>query len=269
MQERHKNKLQYFKEQAKTTEKYVIPYIEDVLKLTPEVSILEIGCGEGGNLLPFIEAKCEEVGIDLNERKIEKAKIYTKELVPESTAQFICQNIYDVNSKDIGEFDLIIMRDVIEHIPDQEKFLGHLKGFLKPSGKVFFGFPPWRMPFGGHQQVCVSKVLSKVPYFHLLPNPIYKSILSIFGEPKSKINSLMDIKKTGISINRFLSIVKKNNYDIAKKTFYLFNPNYEAKFGLTPRVQFSAVSAIPHFRDFLTTCLYCIIELPENKNSKN
>ena len=50
------------------------------------------------------------------------------------------------------QFDLILLKDVIEHIPDQERVIPYLKEFLKPGGRVFFGFPPWYMPHGGHQQ---------------------------------------------------------------------------------------------------------------------
>ena len=52
-----------------------------------------------------------------------------------------------------------------------------LKILLKDKGQIFFGFPPWYMPFGGHQQVAHKKWTSKLPYYHILPMPIYKAIL--------------------------------------------------------------------------------------------
>ena len=70
--------------------------------------------------------------------------------------EFLCQNIYEdaFLSRFKNQFDVIILKDVIEHVPEQEKFVPYLKNFLKPGGQIFFGFPPWYMPFGGHQQVC-------------------------------------------------------------------------------------------------------------------
>ena len=55
MQERHRNRKLYFDEQVQTTERYVIPYIEAVYPLHEGLRVLEIGCGEGGNLKPFLD----------------------------------------------------------------------------------------------------------------------------------------------------------------------------------------------------------------------
>src|SRR5690606_20716375 len=141
----------------------------------------------------------------------------------------ICEDIYkaDLNGK---TFDLIMMRDVIEHIPNQEKFMGFVKKYLKPDGKFFLGFPPWQNPFGGHQQICSNKILSKMPYFHLLPSSAYRWILKTFEKNEARVEGLMEIKETGISIDRFERILKKENYHVNKRTFFFINPNYETKF---------------------------------------
>ena len=76
MQQRHKDRKQYFDEQVYTTEKYVIPFVNEFMPITKEMSILEIGCGEGGNMKPFLDMGCQVVGIDLNEGQIENAKVY-------------------------------------------------------------------------------------------------------------------------------------------------------------------------------------------------
>ncbi len=260
MQERHSNRKMYFAEQGITTKKYVIPYIEQVQKITKGTRVLEIGCGEGGNLSPFIDLECEIVGIDLSSQKLDNARLFIAEQYSNPNIELLNRNIYDVDDKDIGTFDVIFLRDVIEHIPNQNRFMEHLKLFMKPNGVIFFGFPPWTMPFGGHQQNCKSKMLSKVPYLHLLPKFLYKAVLKIFGEPEDTIEALLEIKSTGIGINRFQRIVRKNNYQFVKKDLYLINPNYEIKFGLKPRIQCKIISKIPYFRDFLTTCMYCVIK---------
>ena len=265
MQVRHKDRQVYFKEQIFTTNKYVIPFLEKHMPVDSNTRILEIGCGEGGNLEPFLDLGCQVVGVDLSEGKIKKGIAYYETHEKKDNIQFLFRDIYEVGVDEIGTFDLIIMRDVIEHIHNQEKFMRYLKKFVSKSGKIFFGFPPWQMPFGGHQQICQNKIASTLPYYHLLPRPLYTGMLKMFGEPANRIEALLEIKDTGISIERFERILKKENYKVDEKMPFLINPNYEAKFNLTPRKQFSLISAIPYFRNFLTSCCYYLISIPKSK----
>lgn len=65
MQERHRNRSQYFKELSITSKKYFIPYIQQWQTLNADMNVLEIGCGDGGNLLPFSEMGCNTIGVDI------------------------------------------------------------------------------------------------------------------------------------------------------------------------------------------------------------
>ena len=209
-------------------------------------------------LIPFIERGCKCVGVDLAENRIEAAKSYLENEVAAGKVEFLCQNIYDTAfvNRFKNFFDVIILKDVIEHVPGQAEFIVQLKKFLKPGGQIFFGFPPWYMPFGGHQQVAQVKWLSVLPYYHILPRFIYKAILKLGGEHPDYIRELMEIKATQITIERFERIVKKSGLKVLNKQHYLINPIYKYKFGLKPRKQWTPITWLPYFRDFVTTCVY-------------
>ena len=263
MQERHSDRQRYFEEQAYTTEKYVIPFVHPFLPIGPEHRILEVGCGEGGNLKPFLDLGCDCVGVDLNAQQIERAKDFYDGHPHLSKLELIAGDVYDLNPETLGTFDFIFLRDVIEHIVDQNRFMAYIQSYLKPEGRLFLGFPPWYMPFGGHQQVCSSKVLSKLPYFHLLPVPLYRMVLKAFGESQAVIDELLYIKSTGISIERLRKIILTNGYHIDREQLWLINPNYEVKFGLKKRKQLGLISALPFLRNFLTTCGYYVVRANE------
>ncbi len=260
MQARQFDRKQYFDEQAFTTEKYVIPYINELMPVTAALKVAEIGCGEGGNLKPFLDKGCTVVGIDLSDWKIAEGLKFYEDHPLKANLKLINKNIYDVNDDPDLKFDLIIMRDTIEHIPNQDLFLEHLKPFLKPGGKVFFAFPVWCMPFGGHQQMCTNKFLSTLPWFHILPKFMYRFILKSFGETDSLIEALMEIKDTRLSIFQFKKILAHRNYKIDKQTYYLINPNYEVKFKLKPRILPWFLN-IPYLRDFIVTAMYAVASL--------
>lgn len=258
MHERQTNRAKYFQEQVYTTEKYVIPYIQQVKPVDASTKVLEIGCGEGGNLKPFLDMGCVVTGIDLSEYKIGNAHTFFEYHPNKHHLHLLSQDIYEISEDADFTFDLIILRDTIEHIPDQDRIMDRMKTFLKPGGVIFFAFPPWRMPFGGHQQVCRNKILSALPYFHLLPRFLYKWLLRLGGESAALIQGLMEVRDTGISIGRFQKILKEQHWSVLKQTYYLINPNYEIKFGLKQRVV-PALINIPIIRDFYVTALYCVV----------
>lgn len=257
----HKDDRLRFDQQVENTEAYVLPFIEERLALHPKMRILEIGCGEGGVLKPFLDRGCSCVGVDLVPQRIELARQFLESYASTGQLRLLAQNIYDLDF--LGEFresfDLILLKDAIEHIPDQEKIIGYMHSLLRPGGCIYFGFPPWYMPHGGHQQICRNKLLSMFPYIHLLPAPLYKGVLRLFRENPGTIQDLMEVKATGISIERFERIIKHGDYSTVLKRFYLINPIYRFKFGWKPRVQSPVISKIPFFRNFLTTCVYYLV----------
>ena len=116
------------------------------------------------------------------------------------------------------------------------------------------------MPYGGHQQCAESKLMAKLPYYHLLPMPIYKILLKLFGEKQSIVDGLVEIKETGISTKRFEKICKQNNYKIVKQIKYLVAPIYEYKFGYKTKLLPKWLGAIPFINDFFTFQSYYIVK---------
>jgi len=256
----HGNAPLKFQHQFLVTQNYIIPYLENHVVFKPFLQVLEIGCGEGGVLKAFAEKGCICTGMDLSESKIENGKKLLEEEISAGKINLFTADIYDERTMERfhGQFDLIILKDTIEHIPDQDKVMAHLPVYLKEGGQLFFAFPPWRMPFGGHQQTAVKKK-GQLPWIHLLPRNLYSKYLRKIGESEATIISLLEIYDTRISINRFESILRNTGYKIDNRRFYLINPIYRYKFKWTPRKQAGLIGAIPLIRDFLSTTAYYVL----------
>ncbi|MEO6131399.1 MAG: methyltransferase domain-containing protein [Saprospiraceae bacterium] len=261
MYEFHRDKERYFDIQYRVTKDYILPYIKSIVPGKKWNRVLEIGCAEAGVLKCFLEEGSFCTGIELSAGRIHLAEQFHDEALKEGRIEFINRNIFDIDpDHDLnGRYDLIILKDVIEHIPGQKEFIHRLPSFLNPGGYIFFAFPPWQMPYGGHQQVCKNALLSKLPYYHLLPKSLYRGMLKVGGEKDVTIRELLEIKDTGISIERFERCLEFNKLKIAGRRHFLFNPIYEYKFKVRPRIQSGFLSRIPWLRDFITTGSYYLV----------
>lgn len=255
MQKRHTDRYRYFREEAATTEKYFIPYLSEFMDVG-DISVLEVGCGEGGNLLPFARRGCRVVGVDLSEQRVRQAESFFSRECAAGT--FVCDDVMHYRG-DGRLFDLIVCHDVVEHIPEKGKMLLALKRLLAPGGRLFVAFPAWQMPFGGHQQIARSWVVSHLPFVHLLPELAFSLMLRLFGEDASKINELIGIRRTRCTVEMFEREAAYAGYTVCNRRLWLVNPHYEVKFGLRPIRLCRQLSALPYIRNFMaSSCFYVV-----------
>lgn len=254
----HQDRKRYFQIQYENAVAHVLPFIEHSFLIKSHMRVLEIGAGEGGVLRAFTERGCKAVGVELDPLRVEWACGFLWEEIGRGQLFYVEKDIYktDLINELKGGFDIILLKDVIEHLHDQPKLFRLLHTLLNPGGVIFFGFPPWQMPFGGHQQIAHS-FLSRLPYIHLLPRPLYKGLLKLNNEP---VDELLEIRQTRISIEKFESICYDTGYQILHQLHFLINPIYQWKFGWKVRKQFTWLSKIPWLRNYFTSCVYYLIQ---------
>jgi SAM-dependent methyltransferase len=258
MQARHKKFEVYFEETSVSCRKYYIPFLVEQTEIVFDAGcdVLEIGCGIGGILSAFAEKGCRVTGVDIHRRSIDIARALFAGKGMEG--QFICSDIFDYDNKD-QRYDLIILHDSIEHIGEKEKLMISIRRMLKKEGVLYIGFPPWQMPFGGHQQMAKNKLLAYCPYIHLLPKSIFRLIFRIFRQSDSDIKTFLDIRATSITIEQFEKLLKTTLYNVICRQLYFINPNYHIKFGIPPRKLSPVIAKIPYVRNFVTTTCYYVV----------
>ena len=154
------------------------------------------------------------------------------------------------------------MHDVIEHIDpeDKDEFMSRAKALLKPSGVIMSAFPAWKMPFGGHQQICRSR-LCRLPFIHLLPEKWYEGYLKICNEKDDKVNELMSIRRSRMNIESFESLCCRTGLKIKDRTLWLINPHYKAKFGLRPVKLHKYLTCGNWIRNHMSTSCFYILSV--------
>ncbi|MFA8343454.1 MAG: class I SAM-dependent methyltransferase, partial [Rhodothermaceae bacterium] len=107
----------HFYEQIEHTKSYLIPYFENHIPDFKERKTLEVGCAEAGFIDLLDKLNVDVTGIELEAGRVDIIKQKNPSL------KVLVGDITDSESvKKVDEkFDLIVIRDVIEHIPDKEK----------------------------------------------------------------------------------------------------------------------------------------------------
>lgn len=50
----------------------------------------------------------------------------------------------------LGQFDLVICSNLIEHLPNLDAFIEEIHSVLKPGGRMYLSWTNWLSPWGGH-----------------------------------------------------------------------------------------------------------------------
>ncbi|MBK9152852.1 MAG: methyltransferase domain-containing protein [Chloracidobacterium sp.] len=99
--------------------------------------VLELGCGDGTNLLSFayILPDSRFVGIDLAKGHIDRAKAAADELQL-SNVEFHCEDVTKVDCQELGKFDFIIAHGLFSWVPEhvRTRILEIYELCLKPEG---------------------------------------------------------------------------------------------------------------------------------------
>ena len=134
----------WFEEQVSSGNK-ILSQLKELGVISHDLSgkrVLEVGCGSGGILVPFTEIGAEAVGIDFDDTYMEAGRKRGLNLIDQSIYEFQAAN----------KFDLIILKDVLEHLPDLNLVLQRLKSLLSETGNVYIQVPTFEgLEFLGYQ----------------------------------------------------------------------------------------------------------------------
>ena len=194
----------HYYEQIRFTEEYLIPFFEKYIPDFFSKKILEVGCAEGGFVKVLHDKGIRIRGLELEQSRVDTANKKAPELD-------IIQA--DITSPTLltklgGKYDLIVMRDVIEHVPNRDAAFSNLNMLLNPNGYLFITFPPRFSGFAGHQQNGKS-FLRYIPYIHFFPNIFIRFLGKLFNEREKLIEHVIENYKIGLSINKFEHFYKK------------------------------------------------------------
>uniref|UniRef100_A0A1Y1K593 3-demethylubiquinol 3-O-methyltransferase n=1 Tax=Photinus pyralis TaxID=7054 RepID=A0A1Y1K593_PHOPY len=116
----------------------IIGKAKDDEKTLKDIKVLDIGCGGGIMTEKFAKDGALATGIDINDKVIEVAKWHASlDSTISDRLTYLVEPIEEHSKQNEGKYDVIILKYVLLHIVDQEKFMNHCIKCLKPNGSIF------------------------------------------------------------------------------------------------------------------------------------
>lgn len=227
---------------------YLVPYTIEKKCFHAGDKVCEIGSAEGGALHAYMQHGAEYgLGTDIAVSRIEVGAEISK--LAEMNVEYVEHNILSEEPRKdwLNAFELVLLRDVIEHLDDTFLALNNIKSIIKPGGFLFLTFPPYNSPYGGHQHTLAGNFFTKLPYIHLLPNFIFHRLIK-----SGRANDIWEVKRLQtirLNATKLKKAALAAGYEIYKQEFYLLRPVFKMKFGL-PTIKITALAKIPFVKDF-------------------
>ncbi|MBD3367075.1 MAG: methyltransferase domain-containing protein [Candidatus Eisenbacteria bacterium] len=197
--------------QRALAKRFLMPFLRESGVTHEGRRVLDLGCGDGGCTAAFAEDAASCVGVDIDEFPWPQRP----------NLEFVQGDVLDPELANTlsGRFDLVLIRDVIEHVEDKPTLMEHAIGALDGSGHILITFPPYYSPFGAHQQVELRESSVRyAPYMHAHPG-------------------LRHIARTRMTIGAFERLVPGAGAEIVARRLFVSRPSFELRYGI-PVVRF-------------------------------
>lgn len=140
-------------------------------------NVLEIGCGVGTLTSLLVKKAGQVLAVDISPASIEMAQ---KNLGNRSNIRFLVSDMSDFSATE--KFDLIVLPDVLEHIPveQHQALFGKLKNVLAPQGKICIHIPdPYALEWIRKHTPELMQIIDQSLYTDQLLGAIYPHQLTL------------------------------------------------------------------------------------------
>jgi len=254
----------YRRYQRRLADGYLIPVLRQWGIDLTGASLLEVGCGDGGCGAAFEAAGARVTMMDLDARLVDSAENMNRK--EGLAARTFVGDVFDGGADFYAEgpFDIVVLRDVIEHLEDPVLALRTIGQHLSAHGVIFIVFPPYYSPYGGHQQILPRRTFlgipyNKLPYLQALPQWLFRRIVAGDTPANAEVQRLRGVRLT---LRKFKRSVTAAGFTIREQRFYLSRPTFTLRYGL-PVLGAGIVGRVPLLNEIAVTAGYFVLERGE------
>ncbi len=246
----------YFDYQVAVAREAVIPWLSRRLALDG-VRIGDFGAHQGGALEAFREdgRAAGGVGVELNE-----ALVRSSPFVGDDRFHLVAGDLRRLDPA-LGDFDLVLLHDVLEHVVEVEPVVEAAARRLRPGGRLFVVFPPYGSVFGGHQHTAAGWARA-APFVHLLPAPLFfrlaRPSANEYMAADDALADLRSVRSTRLTLARAEWAFVHAGLEVADRELFLVRPEHSLRYGLRPRGA-GVLGRIPGLREVAVSGAYYLL----------
>jgi SAM-dependent methyltransferase len=245
----------YYDYQRVIGERVVIPWLRTKVPIIG-IAVADFGAHAGGMLEAFRAAAATSgVGFEINEAIVRSS--------PFQPSDGFHLEVGDVtqHTPGPGSFDLVVLHDVLEHVPASAAILAATAGSLVPGGHVFVSFPPYYSMVGGHQHLARGRARA-IPWIHYLPERVFFRVArpgdNEYMSETDSIGDMLSVRRTRLTLRKAERAFAAAGLRVVEATFYVSRPEYTVRYGW-PTIRAGVVGRLPIAREvFVNGAFYLL-----------
>lgn len=244
----------YWTYQFQLAHRYLVPTLAKWGVWADGLRVLDVGCGNGGASCGLAAAGAIVDAVEIDPRRLEDARARAE--AGEHAVRFAVADITDPATLDgfPGPYDLVLFRDVLEHIPDRSAALRESRARLGPGGGIVVTFPPYWSAYGGHQQILPARRIlglrwAKLPFAHWLPPAWLRGLAGVDADHPDW-RELLTIREAGLSLSGMTRTAEREGLHVVAAHHTLLRPSFRLRYG-TPVVGAGVLAHLPLLREIL------------------
>ncbi|MCM1990274.1 methyltransferase domain-containing protein [Oceanirhabdus seepicola] len=214
---------------SKKTQQLTRERIHWLCKQVNGEKILDIGCSQGITSILLGREGFKVTGIDIEQNKIEYAleELNKESDIVRSNVKFANEDCTVINAE-LGEFDTVILGEILEHFSNPDKLLRVTFEYLNKDGKIIITVPHGYHSYHDHKSTFyIGNFINLVgKYFQQEYVKIQDKTIYYVGKRKSSIDEKFDLQNCdsdyiqsilNVEEEAFLQFEKENEIYIANK----------------------------------------------------
>ena len=251
--------LTYFDYQRRICAEVVIPWLEKRIRLEG-LHVGDFGAHEGGMVAALRASGTVLTAVGL---ELRADVVRTSPLVSDTRFRLDIADVMALEDASF-RFDLILLHDVLEHMPDPDGAVRKIAAQASPGGWIFISFPPYYSAFGGHQQLARGRARN-VPFVHVLPTSLFFRVADPADqEYMSAADSLADMKsvrQTRLTLRRAERAFSRAKLRVVDAEFFVVRPEHTVRYGYAVRSS-GALGRVPIVREFAVNGAFYLLQVP-------